>query len=263
MIFCAAILPIFNGSYSYPYGGDDLMWERELVIFWTFLFFFSFTVGAMAFISYDTKGKRIYSLTFPVSNLEKFLTYILFYVVGVYVIFIIGYFVADSIRVWTAPIYAVDGVTIEHMPLKYFLSFGYDDGSSVTTYYGEEAGYDKIKMFRMMAFTGIIGIQAFFVLCASIWPKHGRLRGILSVIGITVAINFILYLSMKLVFAMYGYNIKFRWADNLNYWIEKSVFNISFSTFLAVAYIISISISAGMYLLSYLRFKEMESIERW
>lgn len=250
MIFFAAIIPIMKGTYAVP-STYDRMWSREISLFWIFLFMFAFVGAAGTFISFVSKEKRIYSLTFPASNLEKFLTYILFFVIGIYVIFFIGYFVGDYLRVWTAPLYADSEATIEPMPLLYFLSFGdiyYNDG-----HYDYDS--ESVYIMRFMVFSSLLFLQALFVLFASIWPKHAKQRGLISIVGINFGLGFIFYLGMKIVLEMYGIHFIFRWEDTLQ--------DIGLNTVLAWGYSMTFVIVTGLYLLSYKRFKEMETIERW
>lgn len=258
MIFVAAIFPILNGCYYFPSHYNptqylDPMWEKETTVFWIFLFTFACVAAAGAFISYDTKIKRISALTFPASNLEKYLTYILFYGIAIYATFFVGLIVADYIRVWTAPIYATEGAMIEPLPLKYFFSFGHliGDERDAMSYYDAES----VKAMRMFTFTGLITLQSFFFLAASIWPKNARLRGILSLIGITIAMNFITYLAMKIFINIHGISFTFRFENEMR--------DLGFETFTTIVYTIGIIVTIGFYLLSYKRFKEMESIERW
>lgn len=245
LIFSAVIRPIINGTYTYTYSYDP-MWGKEQFMFWTILYFGVAVGGAYAFNTYDTKGKRIYSLTIPVSNLEKYLTYILFYGLGVYLCSFIGLFISDYIRVWTAPIYATPGSIIEPMPLKYLFSFDTSDAQAM-------------QLMKMMVFISLITIQAYFILAGTIWPKYGMMRGFLSTIALYMILGFIVYLSFQTIFAINGHMIVFRFEEALRNLDPY----ITFKAVLTSGYIVGSLIAIGLYMLSYLRFKEMESIERW
>lgn len=250
MIFAAVIYPIMKGVYNSPTKVEDPMWLKETSIFWAFLFFLVMSAAASSFIFYDSKQKRISALSFPASTFEKFLTYLLIYGVGTYVIYFVAMFFADYLRVWTAPIYAAPGCTIEPMPLKYFISFG--EGFTYKT-------HEQTLVICMLAFSGIICLQAFFFLVASIWPKASFRKGFLSLIGMSIGLNTIFFLSFNLATKIYGHVWVFRFEDMLKH-IDKY---ISFYSFITSGYIIGIAVSLGMYILAYFRFKEMESIERW
>lgn len=245
LIFTDAILPFINGTYNYAYNYDP-MWAKEQAMFWTMLYIGVAVGGANAFNTYDSKGKRIYSLTLPVSNLEKFLTYILFYGLGVYVCSFIGEFVGDCIRTLTAPFYATEGSVIEPMPLKYLFSFDTSDAQAM-------------QLMKMMVFISLITIQAYFILAGTIWPKYGMMRGFLSTIALYMILGFIVYLSFQTIFAINGHMIVFRFEEALRNLDPY----ITFKAVLTSGYIVGSLIAIGLYMLSYLRFKEMESIERW
>lgn len=256
LIFGAAIQPVLKGVYNAPLSYDP-MWDREMAMFWPVLFIIICASAASTFISYDSKLKRISGLSFPVSNLEKFFTYVLIYCIGVYVIFLVGFYVADYLRVWTAPIYAAPGCVIEPMPLKYFLCFG-EDYETIS-----ESGNIMINqstyLAAMLSFMGMITLQAFFVLASSIWPKASFRKGFLAIIGITIALNVILFFSFQLVNKIYGPITVFRFKELI---MHADRF-ITFEGFITTGYIVGIVLTLGMYILSYFRFKEMESIERW
>lgn len=246
-----------KGVYAYPYKGEDPMWLKEMSIFWAFLFFLVMSTAASSFISYDSKLKRITALSFPASTFEKFLTYILIYGIGVYVIYFIGMIFSDYLRVLIAPIYAAPGCTIEPMPLKYFFSFG--EGFTYKTSGGYEVANQNTLVACMAAFSCLISIQAFFFLMASIWPKATFRKGFLTLIGMSIGFNTILFFSFNLALKIYGNVWVFRFKD-----IFRNIEDyISFETFITSGYIIGIVASLGMYILAYFRFKEMESIERW
>ena len=257
MIFAAVIYPLIKGTYSYPEPGEDPMWLKEMSIFWAFLFFLVMSTAASSFIAYDSKLKRISALAFPASTFEKFLSYLVIYGVGTYVIYFIAMICADYLRVWTAPIYAAPGCTIEPMPLKYFFSFGEDFTYRML---GGDVVVNKNTLLAcMVAFSGLLTLQAFFFLMASIWPKATFRKGFLSLIGMSIGLNTILFLSFNLALKIYGNVWVFRFRDMFRHLDQY----ISFESFITSGYIIGTVVSIGMYILAYYRFKEMETIERW
>lgn len=241
LIFCTSILPVITGCYLHPsYNGIDTMWNKEESMFSFLLFLIVIISAASTFSSYDSKIKRISALTLPASTLEKFATCILFNVVAIYIVFFAGVLIADQIRVCTAPIYADPGAVIKPIPLSYLFSFINDESMQAIT---------------MFTITGLLGLQAFFTLCSAIWPKRARLSGFVSLVGISIAFNTILFFSFRLVLNMYGMSFKFRWEEQFR--------EMGMPTFMTIFYTINIIIIIGLYILSYKRLKEMESIERW
>lgn len=241
LIFCTSILPVITGCYLHPsYNGIDTMWNKEESMFSFLLFLIVIISAASTFSSYDSKIKRISALTLPASTLEKFATCILFNVVAIYIVFFAGVLIADQIRVCTAPIYADPGAVIKPIPLSYLFSFINDESMQAIT---------------MFTITGLLGLQAFFTLCSAIWPKRARLSGFVSLVGISIAFNTILFFSFRLVLNMDGMSFKFRWEEQFR--------EMGMPTFMTIFYTINIIIIIGLYILSYKRLKEMESIERW
>lgn len=241
LIFCTSILPVITGCYLHPsYNGIDTMWNIEESMFSFLLFLIVIISAASTFSSYDSKIKRISALTLPASTLEKFATCILFNVVAIYIVFFAGVLIADQIRVCTAPIYADPGAVIKPIPLSYLFSFINDESMQAIT---------------MFTITGLLGLQAFFTLCSAIWPKRARLSGFVSLVGISIAFNTILFFSFRLVLNMDGMSFKFRWEEQFR--------EMGMPTFMTIFYTINIIIIIGLYILSYKRLKEMESIERW
>lgn len=246
-ILLTTIIPFLKGSYSYP-SDIDKMWDFETTIFWCLLFVMAAATAASMFFNMDSKSKRISLLTLPASNLEKFLTVFLFSIIGFYIVFFAAVIVADYARVLTAPIYAVPGAEIAHMPMKYFFTFGNLDGGLQIPKHSVE----QVAALQMVAFSSLIILQAFYALAASIWPKNAKIRGTLAGICIIIGMNLMFYISMKICFPYDHFMPKKPHFENLD-----------FNTFITINYIVAIAITIGTYLLTYKRFKESESIERW
>ncbi len=249
MIIMAAIMPVINDSYRFPSLEHDAMWDKETSMFWAVLDLFIIVAAGTMFVSMGSKAGRISILSTPASNLEKFLTCFLFYGVAVYILFFAGMIIADYLRVWTAPLYASEGTKIEPLPLSYFFSFGYkNDYMAIAGNHGDKI----IKLMHLFAFSSLLILQSFFALASTIWPKNGRLRGALSGICIFIGICILMSISFKIMMSSGSFNP-----------IKYDFKNIDDDMFITVGYIVSIAITIGTYLLAYLRFKEMESIERW
>lgn len=246
-IILTTIFPLLKGTYSYPSHVDG-MWDFETTIFWCLLFVMAAATAATMFFNIDNKNKRISLLTLPASNLEKFLTVFLFSIIGFYIIFFAALIVADYARVLIAPIYAVPGAEIAHMPLKYFFTFGKVDEDLQILDHSEEI----VAGVRLVAFSSLIILQAFYALAASIWPKNAKIRGTLAGICIIIGINLISYISIKICFPYDNFMPKKPHFEDFN-----------LNTFITINYIVAIAITIGTYLLTYKRFKETESIERW
>lgn len=256
MVFVDAILPFFTDPYSghlaelYKEAGIDAMWPKEVRTFCIFLVFFVFVAASEAFFTYNSKESRIRALTLPASNLEKFMTYFLVYVVGVYVVFVIGFFLTDYIRIALAPFYAGEDAVVKPLPLEYFFNFGNKQGFD---YFDVEA----IKVERMAFTTSLLQLGAMFFLFSSIWPKNSRRKGLLTLLVIGTACVLTALLGFRVAQEMYGPYMVKRFKEFAEY------LDISFNTYIIVSYCSAIVWTVCLYVLSYFRFKEMESIERW
>ncbi len=247
LIVLTTVIPFINDSYTFPRTQYDAMWNQETSMFWSILFVLVAVVAGTMFSNMATKAKRISLLTLPASNLEKFLTLIIFYVIGIYVVFFIAMIVADYARVLIAPLYASPEAVIAPLPLKYFFNFGKVDGSLQILEYIRET----IKCFHLAVFSSLIIIQSFYALAAVIWPKSGKLRGTLAGVCIMIGLITILSFSVEIFFSS-GHIIPRPAPDGWD-----------FDTFITVSYVVAIAVTTGTYLLAYRRFKESESIERW
>lgn len=241
LILSLTLVPLIKGCYNHPSWGldTDPMWITETAILWITLFVFVMTYASLTFMTCASRNRRIATLAFPASDLEKFLTYILFSVVGVYAVFFIGAVIADWTRVWTASLYANSEATVRHLPFYYFLTFG-----------DKETSLDTISGISVCIGSLII-MQAFFTLSSAIWPMKARVKGILSATAIIMILNALFFTSFRIFLTHYPIRTRFEIQD------------VSFETGLTVYWAITVLLTIGMYMLSYRRFKEMETIERW
>lgn len=240
-IVLPTLTPLLNGTYSDPDAYHyDLMWDREITLFLPIAFLIIVVNASAAFKTLETKELRINAFTFPASNLEKYLTYILLYVIAPYLLCLIGIFAGDYIRVLTASLYAHPDAFVKPLPLSYI--FDYRDGELT----------NKGMMGILLYFGALMIFQCYFFLCSCIWPKNGIAKGMLSAIGIAVVCNFILMLSLRIFLPASNYSLRFDPEDSM-----------SFATFYTISWVVVVLISIGTYCLTYLRFKEMETIERW
>lgn len=247
MIVAIAVLPILNGRYLHPFYPDyDAFWNTEIPIIWISAFAIIFTAAAAAFMSYDTKGKRIINLTLPVSALEKFFTYFIIFVIGTIAVFVLSVFIADWLRVLTAPMYADPEAYIAPLGVDRILSFG--------NRYSDPYFTEKNKALLSLTLINLFFIQAYFFLCASIWPRTSRVKGILSLALIVISCVALTSISFKIMFFPGGFEPRdFMWKlDSV-----KPYTLVKIGNYLSVLPILV------FYVISYLRFKEMESINRW
>ena len=261
-IFFSAIYPILAGAYLPNTGGylsnigHDPMLEKELWIFWSLTYVFSASIAGESFISYRNNTRRYLLLTLPASTLEKYLTYILFNVIYSVAFCLVSIFIADTIRVLTVHLYANNWACIEPLSLKYLLTFGnvdikvYDELGGLNQH-AIDTFYSRVKILTMFGVMGLLFIQSFFFLSSSIWPKYGKIKalsfGLAIIIGCTLLVS---------------------WGEHTflgNFWDAKPRIDHepNVNVVLTISYVVSILITLFNYSIAYLRFKELETIDRW
>lgn len=256
MVFVDAIMPFFTDPYTghnaglYKEAGIDAMWIKEERTFSIFLFLYVLVAASEAFFSYNSKESRIRALTLPASNFEKFITYFLVYIIGVYVVFAIGFIATDYLRIAIAPLYAGEDAVIKPMPLAYFFNFGKLPGF-------DYIDAETIRIKRLIITTSLMQLGAIFFLFSSIWPKNSRRKGLLTLLGTGTACVLLAILGLKVAHDIYGFNMISRFEGIVEF------LDISLNTFITASYCSATIWTVCLYLLSYFRFKEMESIERW
>lgn len=257
LIVVQTLLPPLTGCYDpgQNFGPIDPMWHKSFVILWIMIFVSVVTWSGSLLLSYRSKNRRFSLLTLPASNCEKFLTYFLIYIIGIYVIFFFGMELGNYLRVWTAPLYAANDAIIQPLPLKYFLTFGrsyileHRDG---LTFSPEALEFSMIKMNTMIAITlgSLFILQSVFALCSTIWPKSGTRNGILVVVILLILSSILINLGRGIFFG--GTPITERF-DFYNY----------HDILLTIHCIGTAVICLILYGIAYLRFKELETINRW
>lgn len=237
------------GYYDLP-SSSDRAWSAEVMIFDMMFVVYAAAFGAAFFEQLSTKQSRISFLTFPASNFEKFLNNFLIYGVAFVVVFICTTFFADCLRVWLGSAVAVEGATVEHIPLNYILMQGNTvtpDNSlpSLTSRVGMFA-LTSVSVFTMTA----LGAFATFMLGSSVWPKRSFVK--------TLAFIFIFNMvwSTIAVVAAYFYKTAGRTIHIGSNGIDAIT---SFIIFDCVA----VAICIIFMLTAYLRMKEWEVINRW
>ena len=257
LIVAQTLIPPLTGCYDpgQNFGPLDPMWQKSVIILWIMLFVSVVTWSGSFLLSYRSKNRRFSLLTLPASNCEKFLTYFLIYIIGIYVIFFFGMELGNYLRVWTAPLYAANDAIIQPLPFKYFLTFGrsyileHRDGLSFSP---EALEFSIIKMNTMIAITlgSLFILQSFFALCSTIWPKSGTRNGILAAVTLLILSSILVNLGRSIFFP------DIHITDRFNY---QDYHDILLTIHCVGAGVICLI----LYGIAYLRFKELETINRW
>lgn len=228
----------------------DRAWGTEISLFFLFSSLLVMPMAGSEFYrALSGKSDRTTLLTLPASDFEKFAVWFIIYVPCFFIFLISSFFFADAVRVWIFRTYAVPGVCIEYIPVKYFftLDFCRKDISWSDV-------FDLSRNIGLMIFTLFTGFalvnQAIFTLGSVVWTKNSFLKTLLAVTVIGTFCSLCFYFGCKLLISSDTFYAHAEWMDSVN------------AVFL-VAIILILVFSAFFYWLSYKRFKEIEIINRW
>lgn len=247
LLFLLAVIPYLKykpvQELRISYGFDSMVhidwyWQNCRQSFWLVLFVVLLNRGGMFFSNLAKKGSRIETLMVPASNLEKFCTYFLVNVVGFILLFFVEFYLADAVRVVISSFYLPADWKNAIVPIGYLLDL------NSTSWH---------RAFLFGAITGLAAVQGYFTLASSVWPKRGILGGTVSFLTIC----FVLLILMFTGFATFVHS-----AMEPRQWL-MSVKDISAETLLYCAGCFNIVMALFFYSLSYLRFTEIETIDRW
>lgn len=247
LLFLVAVIPYLKyqsiQDLRAAYGLDqmnqiDWFWGNCRQYFWLVLFVVFLNRGGMFFYSLAKKGSRIETLMVPASKLEKFCTFFLVNVIGFILLYFVEFYLADVVRIIVSSFYLPIDWKTAIVPINYLFNL-----------YSTPSHYS----FIFAAITGFVAIQGYFILASSIWPQRGGLAGITSLL----AIGFVLLILMFAGFAIFVHS-----SMEPRHWL-MSFKDISAETLLCCAGCFNIVMTLFFYSLSYLRFTEIETIDRW
>lgn len=250
-----AVILLFTYStsdYAKPFNVIDPGWRYELKIFCIMFSIWACLFGTKMYAVLASKDMRIAYLTSPASNLEKFLTTFLIYIIGYSLVAILGFFLADWLRVVLVPVFH-PGARALPMSLEYFMTFGHPAVSyaGLSPEFSEMSRQTGIVMFAIWIICTLVG-QAFFTLGSSVWPKNTIIKAGCAAIAINIISVYFYWLGYK------------TFISGSTYIHIRSIFeDLSFNTVLTLMYVSCAIIIIFTYWLSYKRFKEIETINRW
>lgn len=176
-------------------GGDylDQNWLRRfdydpvmanmVKVYFIFLFVFGTMSASLMWSEMKDKQGRIYTLMNPATTFEKFLAKFIVYVIAFLVIYLLGVFIAETVRYLIfSNVYPDAGVT----PL--YLSFSYPKETFDMIWV--LSSVDKPVLFFLCLY---LMIQSFFVLGSSIWPNRSFIKTFLVFGCITAAYLIIIF----------------------------------------------------------------------
>lgn len=237
-------LPWLKDTYLTPSHIDPMI-TNETLFFGIMFVIAASAFGTMFYSQLTTKHQRIALFTNPASQLEKFCTFFLIYVIGFIIVYIAAVFISDAVRVWIYSNYSDAEATIRYLSFKEFFSLGF---SNDYDFINANQEYERFKTFAIsMQWIGVFSMLATFSLGCCVWPKNAFLKTFAFISVFQGAFTFMMILGMKCfkkdVVTIGSY------ADSWYYiWGLQTI---------------SVVIIIFMFWLGYARFKEWEVIKRW
>ncbi|MDE5686370.1 MAG: hypothetical protein K2I26_07400 [Paramuribaculum sp.] len=221
--------------YSEAYGGYSSLYSEDPSsdIFWflllTALLLFGPIAASMTFGDLSTKEARLNDLTAPAAQSEKFLTRWLFYVPGFAVLFIVAGVLSELLRfgLLSAIVDCPDMVKL-FAPLDRI------------------AGSDGVSNEFLLTVLAFLSLQSLFMLGSILWHKAAFVKTFLVLGLIAVAYFFIGYLTV--VFLSLSPHSRFELSEDFG---------------MIVAYCLTAVIVVFSHAVAWVRYKEMEIINRW
>jgi len=217
-------------DYLNKYFEDaDPVWVGMIGMLILFLYVFSVISASMTFSGLGSKEKRLGEIMFPASTAEKALTRWLIYVPGFLLLFIAGIFLSDWARLAVTQAVA-DNPQFAHT-LR--LSCLYDT-------------VDRIAADMQVALTLFVGFQALFMAGSILWHKNSFVKTFVFTSLLVVAYFFVGYLTLCAM------------GD-----IELMIPDSDPHTMKIIYYVTLCVGTVFCYVLSYMRYREMDIDNRW
>jgi len=245
-----AIAVTFNTLtfYSNSYNADNhLSANKSLLTMLSFMFLAAGVWFASTFSTpMNSKLKRISFLTFPASNLEKFLTRWIVITIGFIIAFFTAMWIADALRVAIcSSVYAE--IDIKFLDLSKLVYPGEKD-FSLTGYLMPLSALILVLCFYFM-------LQSIFLLGSTFWEKASFIKTFTACTVICTAIFYICRLSIILFYGNFELfeNVvrSFEWIEAMT--AEQVCLNLA--SIMAV-------FAVTFWVVSYFRLKESEIINR-
>lgn len=231
---------IFQSFNKYNVQGEAYMIKdgyriinQELVIISFIIFLGGYAIFLSQMMdSLRSKQKRTQYLTFPCSNLEKYLSKITIHALGFIVLFLVAMYLADLIRVI---IYSIPADNIEVKSIT--LTGNIFNRLNNTPY---------VLLYAIYLF-----LLSLYALGSTFWQRNGFVKTTVA-LGVVIVIGFIIIYGVAS--ALFTPGMYFNTPEFSQETYQKLYY-------LAIALVLTSTLF--IYVLSYYRFKEAELIERW
>jgi len=232
----------YEDFYLYPrMVSYDLFWPTVEPLYFLGFLVFGCITASLLFGNMTTKAEKHQVLTLPASDLEKFLSRWLIYMVIYPLLFIVSLEIADAIRVLILnPFFGKDQL-VSLFPLS--ILWG-NRPEEMNTMVGEYQEFMILAGFYCI-------LASAFALGSAIWHKNAAAKTLLVGLIILLCFAFMGYLLIECIF-----NDQRNFGEGVN-------INLSKGPWLYITLFIEACITLVLNILTYFRFKESEIIERW
>lgn len=240
VLLAAALLSGLTNRQSYRWiATDGAVWmhdpglSTELPFFIFLSMIFAAISASMVFKDLASKEGRIYRLTSPASQLEKYLVGIVIYVVAFIVLLVGGIILADGVRVVLFRLFTPWGIYVKAI-IPYMVEECVNDSDAPTVY----------TLFALAMLFG----QSLFVIGSAVWPKGAFIKTAIAIGIIGMIYAAVIGVSSQLV-------------PEVEY---SQIYMTKNSEAAAiVTYIVAVTAIIINYCIAYLRYKETDVIDRW
>lgn len=241
VLLAAALLSGLSNRTSYRWlANSDERWiqdpalSTEVAFFCFLAMIFAAISASMIFKDLASKEGRIYWLTSPASQFEKYLVGVVIYIVAFLVLLVGGVILADAVRVLLFELFTPWGAYLEFL---------------VPSLIDEciEAP-DMPTVFTLLTL-GLLFGQSLFVVGSAVWPKGAFIKTAVAVGIIGMVYAAVIAISSSLIPVV---------KNSATFYVTKDS-----DAAAIVTYIVAVTAILFNYCVAYLRYKEIDVIDRW
>lgn len=251
--FIIAIIPVLVSNFSLyremlvdSYRDEytrDPMWEVEGMFGMIALAVLMTIAGSMVFSGMHGRGERQTLLTLPVSNLEKFITWFLVYIVGALVVYMVSFYVCDVLRVMCVKMFTPAGAYAHVLPIWKMMIFCVQNSFP---------GIHEWIMLLCLIYGMILLGSSFFALGSIIWQKASYLKTFVGLAALNTIVSAVTTWSW---FMFHGSAASVEPVIHIDFELGWPLTLGCIGVTVGVLYF--------MFWLGYRRFRDTDLVERW
>ena len=234
MALCG-LLVAFANNYAYDsdrvehfleWNDRDPLWGDMIATMLVLLYVFSAISASMTFGGLSRKESRLGELMFPASQAEKFLARWLIYIPGFVVLFFLGLYVADVMRLTLTHAIAENPEYARLLTYKAFCQ--------------QINGEYVVVTPAKMGLTAFIGVQAVFMLGSIFWHRNSFVKTFICVSLLALGYFFVGYFTVESL----GNTDYMRSSTQIPAW--------------QIYYTVLAIVTAFCYVVGFMRYREMD-----